>query len=71
MEASRCPRVMVPDSLIFFSVPVNSAAKTGVLIRAAAMAAPNRWGTIRIKLSSTLFFLWGLGWPFRSANTAI
>jgi hypothetical protein len=31
---------MVPESLIFFRVPVSSAAKTGVLIRAAAMAAP-------------------------------
>ncbi|MOA31296.1 hypothetical protein D3C78_1524450 [compost metagenome] len=58
MEASRCPRVMVPDSLIFFRVPVSSAAVTGMLIKAAVMAAPNRWGTIRIKISSTLFFLW-------------
>jgi hypothetical protein len=29
-----------------------------VLIRAAAMAAPRMWGTMRIKFSSTLFFLW-------------
>jgi len=35
---------MVPESLIFFSVPVSSAAKTGVLIRAAAIAAPRIWG---------------------------
>ncbi|MNC66598.1 hypothetical protein D3C75_1170120 [compost metagenome] len=48
----------MPDSLIFFRVPVSSAAVTGMLIKAAVMAAPNRWGTIRIKISSTLFFLW-------------
>ncbi|MCY1457485.1 hypothetical protein D9M71_747880 [compost metagenome] len=70
MEASRWPRVMVPDSLIFFRVPVSSAAKTGVLIRAAAMAAPRIWGTMRIKFSSTLFFLWSqfIG-PFVLQNT--
>src|ERR1700712_1520409 len=56
MEASRWPRVMVPDSLIFFRVPVSSAANTGVLISAAVMATPNRWGTIRIDYSSNIVF---------------
>jgi hypothetical protein len=42
--------------LIFFSVPVSSAAKTGVLIRAAAIAAPKIWGTMRINTSSTFVF---------------
>ncbi|GAB0059427.1 hypothetical protein IBA8401_04510 [Pseudomonas syringae] len=50
---------MVPDSLIFFRVPVSSAAKTGVLIRAAAMAAPNRWGTMRMGESLMSFFIDG------------
>src|ERR1700712_3780914 len=56
MEASRWPRVMVPDSLIFFRVPVSSAANTGVLISAAVMATPNRWGTIGIDYSSNIVF---------------
>ena len=50
MEASRWPRVMVPESLIFFRVPVSSLAKAGLAIRAAAMAALSTRGTIRMNL---------------------
>ncbi|MNT70841.1 hypothetical protein D3C72_2092690 [compost metagenome] len=58
---------MLPDSLIFFRVPLSSsAAKTGLDSRAMAMALLSKRGTIRMSVSSASSY-WLLAWTVIAA----